>query len=95
VNEIVPLADLEQTTNEIIEDIVKMPFDALVMQKAYYRTVMDAMGLGTNFDAALQTLAFASNIRYEPGENVMVRDREKGGGASAAIEARKKYYGHL
>ena len=94
INEIVPMDELESTTNEIIDDLLKMPFDALVMQKAYYRTVIDAMGMGTNFDAALQTLAFASNIRYEPGENVMVRDRQKGG-ASAAIKSRKKHYGHL
>ena len=95
VNEIVPMADLVKTTNEVIDDLTRMPFDALVMQKAYYRTVLDAMGLGTNLSAALQTLAFASNIRYEPGENVMVRDRKKGGGASAAIKTRKQFYGHL
>lgn len=95
VNKIVPMDDLQQTVDELIADIVKMPFDALVMQKAFYRTVLDGMGMGTNFSAALQTLAFASNIRYEEGENVMVRDRAKFGGASAAIKARKKHYGHL
>jgi len=94
VNEIVPLADLQKTIDELITDITKMPFDALVMQKAFYRTVLDGMGMATNFSSALQTLAFGSNIRYEPGENVMVRDRESGGGASAAIKARKKHYGH-
>jgi len=95
VNEVVPIEQLQKTTDELIEDIVRLPHDALVMQKAYYRTVLDGMGLGTNYSAALQTLAFASNIRYEPGENVMVRDRENGGGASAAIKERKKFYGHL
>lgn len=95
VNEVVPMDQLQATTDEMIDDLLRMPADALVMQKAYYRTVMDAMGLGTNFSAALQTIAFASNIRYEPGENVMVRDRKKFGGASEAIKQRKKHYGHL
>lgn len=95
VNEVVPMDQLQATTDEMIDDLLRMPADALVMQKAYYRTVMDAMGLGTNFSAALQTIAFASNIRYEPGENVMVRDRKKFGSASEAIKQRKKHYGHL
>lgn len=95
VNKVVPMKDLRTAVDELIADIVKLPFDALVMQKAYYRTVLDAMGFATNFSAAVQTLAFASNIRYEEGENVMVRDRAKLGSASEAIKARKKFYGHL
>lgn len=95
VNEIVPMDELRPAIDALIADIVKMPFDALVMQKAFYRTVLDGMGMATNFSSALQTIAFASNIRYDPGENVMVRDRADGGGASAAIKARKKHYGHL
>jgi enoyl-CoA hydratase len=94
VNKIVPLEDLRRNVDELIADIAKMPFDALVMQKAAYRTVLDGLGFATNFSAAVQTLAFASNIRYEKGENVMVRDRAKEGSASAAIKARKKHYGH-
>lgn len=94
VNDVVPLGELQTKVDELITDVLKMPSDALVMQKAFYRTVMDGMGMATNFSSALQTIAFASNIKYEPGDNVMVKDRAEGGGASAAIKARKKYYGH-
>jgi enoyl-CoA hydratase len=94
VNSVVPLDRLRQETDELIADIVKMPFDALVMQKAHYRVVLDGMGFATNFSAAHQAIAFASNIRYEPGENAMVKDREAMG-FKEAIKARKEYYGHL
>jgi hypothetical protein len=88
------MSKLRSEIDELIADLVKMPFDALVMQKAAYRTVLDGLGFATNFSAAVQTLAFGSNIRYEEGENVMVRDRAKFGTASEAIKARKKHYGH-
>jgi enoyl-CoA hydratase len=95
VNHVVPRAKLEAELDSLLDDLMRMPIDALVMQKAHYRVVLDGLGFATNFSAALQALAFASNIRYEKGDNVMVRDKAKFGSASAAIKARKKHYGHL
>lgn len=94
INRAVPMDELDGAADQIIDDIAKMPADALVMQKAYYRTVLDAMGFATNYSAALQTLAFASNIKYDRGDNVMVRDKSEAG-ASAAIKRRKEHYGHM
>lgn len=95
VNHVVPEAKLEAELDSLLDDLMRMPIDALVMQKAHYRVVLDGLGFATNFSAALQALAFASNIRYEKGDNVMVRDKARLGSASAAIKARKKHYGHL
>jgi enoyl-CoA hydratase len=95
VNSVVPPSELAKAVDQLIDDVLKMPMDALVMQKQHYRVVLDGLGMATNFSAAMQALAFGSNIKYEPGDNIMVRDREKGGGAGAAIQARKQHYGHF
>jgi len=95
VNHVVPAEKLEDELDSLLDDLMRMPIDALVMQKAHYRVVLDGLGFATNFSAALQALAFASNIRYEKGDNVMVRDKARLGSASAAIKARRKHYGHL
>jgi enoyl-CoA hydratase len=94
VNYSVPPDELESAAAALIADVTKMPLDALVMQKQHYRVVLDGLGFATNFSAAMTAIGFASNIKYEPGDNVMVKDREKNG-VSGAIRARKQYYGHL
>jgi enoyl-CoA hydratase/carnithine racemase len=94
VSDVARKADLAATADDLIGDIVKLPADAIVMQKAYYRTALDAMGMATNLSAALQAISLASNIKYDEGDNVMVRDRAEGG-AREAINRRKQYYGHM
>jgi enoyl-CoA hydratase len=93
VNEIVPLGSLEVAADSWIADITRLPFDALVMQKAHYKTVLDGLGFATNFSAAHQAISWASNVRLEPGENSMTKDKEKMSVADT-IKARKDYFGH-
>jgi enoyl-CoA hydratase len=93
VNEIVPMDQFDETIDSWIDDITRLPFDALVMQKAHYKTVLDGLGFATNFSAAHQAISWASNVRLEPGENSMTKDKEKMS-VSETIKARKDYYGH-
>lgn len=93
INRSVAPAALDGAVDELIRDVLKMPADALVMQKLHYRVVLDGMGFATNFSAALQALVLASNIKYESGDNIMVRDKQSRS-VSDTIQARKKFYGH-
>ncbi len=93
VNHVVPMADLQKTTDELIGDMTKLPADALVMQKAHYKTVLDGLGFATNFSAAHQAISWASNVRLDKGDNSMTKDKAKMS-VSDTIKARKKAYGH-
>jgi enoyl-CoA hydratase len=94
VNSVVPKESLAGEADQFIRDIIKLPADAIVMQKAYYRIALDGMGMATNLSAALQAISFASNVKYDSGDNVMVRDRSDAG-VSETIKRRKEYYGHM
>lgn len=93
VNDIVPEEELANKVEQLLTDITRLPFDALVMQKAHYKVVLDGLGFATNFSAAHQAISWASNVRLEPGENSMVKDKGKMT-VSETIAARKEHFGH-
>jgi enoyl-CoA hydratase len=93
VNEVVASDEFDRAVDSWITDITRLPFDALVMQKAHYKTVLDGMGFATNFSAAHQAISWASNIRLESDENSMTKDKEKMT-VSDTIRSRKSYFGH-
>lgn len=93
VNHIVPPDKLAEEAAALIADIVKLPTDALVMQKVHYKVVLDGLGFATNFSAAHQAISWASNVKLDPGDNSMVKDKE-GRSISDTIQARKEHFGH-
>lgn len=94
VNHIVPMADLAKEADALIGDIIKLPADALVMQKVHYKVVLDGLGFSTNFSAAHAAISWASNIRLDPGDNSMTKDKAKMS-VSETIKKRKRDFGHM
>lgn len=52
VNEVVPDADLEETTRTMTGRITAMPLDGIVMSKMLQQPILDASGVGREFDMA-------------------------------------------
>jgi len=94
VNKVVPPERLEEEANAICEAIAQLPIDGIVMGKAHMEAAMDALGIGTCYDIGYTMHSLQTNIRYEPGEfNLFKERREKG--VSGAIRARKEHYAEV
>jgi enoyl-CoA hydratase len=87
LTEAVPKEKLEETVQALVKRIGAMPKDAIVMAKMHMECAMQAVGFGTGFSIAEMNLAWASNVRYEPGEFNLIRDRSKVG-LSQALKQR-------
>lgn len=92
VNKVVPLDRLEQEVSEIAKVIALMPRDALAMTKANFELAQDIMGTTTGYTAGWITHTLQTNIRYEPDEfNLLKERRDKG--VKGAIEKRERRFG--
>jgi len=91
VNKVVPIEKLEETVDKLAEAITRAPFDGIVMGKTQFYAVAEAMGAGSGMIANAIMHSLQTNIRYEPGEfNLFKERREKG--IKGAIVTRKSHY---
>jgi len=75
----VPKDQLEETVQDLIKRIGRMPKDAIVMAKAHLECAMHAVGMGAGLAMSSAVLAWASNVRYEHGEFNLISERHKTG----------------
>lgn len=93
VNKVVPLGDLEEEVNEMAKAIALLAIDAIVMGKSGFEVALDALGAATGSTTAYIMHSIQTNIRYEPGEYNLLRERREKGVKGATL-ARKAHYGH-
>ena len=76
---VVPADKLEEEVNKLAEAALALPFDGIVLGKAFIQGVLEAAGVRmgnyiSNLGHALQT-----NMRYEPDEFNLLRERREKG----------------
>lgn len=91
VNKVVPMEKLEEETNKIADTIACMPFDGIVMGKAHFEAALDALGVGPGYTVGYLMHSLQTNIRYEPDEFNLFRER-RNKGVKAAIREREAHY---
>jgi enoyl-CoA hydratase len=84
VNKVVPLDRLEEETMEMAEVISHRPFDGIVMGKAHFEAALEHLSTSASDYIAH---AMQTNIRYEPDEYNLFRER-RDRGRTAAIKDR-------
>ena len=94
VNKVVPLDKLEEETNKLIETVLRLPFDGIVIGKAHFEAALDALGVGTSNTLAGILHTLQTNIRYEPDEFNLFRER-RDKGIKGAITAREAHYNEV
>ncbi len=91
INKVVPMERLEEEVNKMAEAITLLPFDGIVIGKAHFEAALDALGVGTGSTIAYLMHAMQTNIRYEPGDfNLFKERRDKG--IKGAITSREAHY---
>jgi len=90
-NRAVPLDKLEEEVNKIATTIAALPADAIVMGKAFFEAALDALGVGTGGTLSYITHTLQTNIRYEPDEFNLFRQRTEKG-MKGALKERDSHY---
>ena len=91
INEVAPLEELEEATNKLVDEVLRLPFDGIVIGKAHFEAALDALGVATGNSLAYICHALQTNIQYGPGEfNLFKERREKG--IKGAILTREAHY---
>lgn len=88
VNKVVPLERLEEETNRMAVEIARLPFDGIALGKAHFEAALDALGVGS---VGYMLHALQTNIRYEPDEFNLFRQR-RDRGVKDAIKDREAHY---
>jgi enoyl-CoA hydratase len=83
VNRAVPAAKLERTVHEWATRIAQHPRDALVTGRAMQQMALDSLGGSQQFYRGYVGHTLGTNLRYEPDEFNVVRERQRTGTAAA------------
>lgn len=79
VNKAVPLGKLEEEVRKLAEGISLMPADGIAIGKAARHMMYEAMGLTCGFPMAYMSHTMFTNVRYEPGEFMVFKERKDRG----------------
>ena len=88
VNKVVPLDKLEEETMEMAEVITHCPFDGIVMGKAHFETALEHLSTSASDYIAH---SMQTNIRYEPGEYNLFKERRDRGRTAAIRERMRRF----
>lgn len=91
INKVVPMEKLEEESWKMAEAMAQLPMDGIVLGKVQFEAALEAMGLGSAYTAAYLLHTLQTNIRYEPGEFNLFRER-RNKGIKGAIVSRESYY---
>jgi enoyl-CoA hydratase len=92
INKVVPLDRLEEAVNEMAKTVALLPRDGIVIGKANFEAALAALGVETGMIVAHHMHALQTNIRYEPDEFSLLKERRDKGGAKGAIDAREDFF---
>ena len=88
---VVPPDKLADEVRKIAEQICKLPRDGIAIGKASNHWLLDILGLTNGWLQGYLTHTLFTNLRYEPGEWIFVKDR-KDKGAKDAFHKRDERY---
>jgi len=88
VNKVVPIDKLEEETMKMAEVITHRPFDGIVMGKAHFEAALEHLSTSASDYIAH---AMQTNLRYEPGEYNLFKER-RDTGRTQAIRGRMKRF---
>ncbi len=91
VNKVVPPDKLEEETMRLAETVAALPFDGIVIGKVQFEAALEAMGMGSALTASYILHCLQTNIRYDPGEFNLFRERRQKG-VKGALTTREKHY---
>ncbi len=91
-NRAVPVDELEQAVDELVQDVVRLPADGIAIGKATHHWIMDILGATSGLIQGYMTHTMFTNVRFEPGEFNFFRERRIAGTRSA-FHARDDRYG--
>lgn len=91
INKVVSMDKLEEEGLKMAEAIAMLPMDGIVLGKVQFEAAMEAMGLGKAYTAAVFLHTLQTNIRYEPNEFNLFKER-RNKGIKGAIVSREGYY---
>jgi len=87
----VPPDKLEEEVEKIAKQLTLLPKDGIAIGKASNHMILDILGLTQGLLQGYLTHTLFTNLRYEPGEWVFVKDR-KDKGARAGFHKRDERY---
>jgi enoyl-CoA hydratase len=88
---VVPADKLEEEVEKIAKQICLLPKDGIAIGKASNQWICDILGLTTGATQGYVTHTLFTNLRYEPGEWIFVKDR-RDKGAKAGFHKRDERY---
>ena len=86
VNKVASYDKLEEEVNKLAEAAASLPFDGIVTGKSALEGVLDASGLGMGNYVGNLVHTIQTNMRYEPGEYNLLRERRDKGVKGATVE---------
>lgn len=82
---------LEEVVEQVAKQICLLPKDGIAIGKASNHWILDILGLTRGWAQGYLTHTLFTNLRYEPGEWIFVKER-RGKGARAAFHKRDERY---
>lgn len=79
VNKVVPKEDLEKWVEDYAQAIAMMPLDSIMMGKAMMLMMMEARGKGIGVMCGWVGHSWSTNLVYQPGEWVFMKERRNKG----------------
>ena len=87
----VPPDKLDEEVNKIAKQVTLLPKDGIAIGKVSNHMILDILGLTAGWLQGYMTHTLFTNLRYEPGEFIFVKDR-KDKGARAGFHKRDERY---
>ena len=88
---VVPPENLDEEVKKVAKQIILLPKDGIAIGKASNHMLLDILGMTAGWLQGYMTHTMFTNLRYEPGEWVFVKDR-KAKGAKTAFHTRDERY---
>jgi len=86
INKVVSYDKIEEEVNKLAETAAALPFDGIVTGKCALEGVLDASGVGMGNYIGNLTHTLQTNMRYEPGEYNLLKQRRDKGIKGATVE---------
>ncbi|MBI4334419.1 MAG: enoyl-CoA hydratase/isomerase family protein [Chloroflexi bacterium] len=93
VNKAVPRDKLEEEVNELASAISLLPRDGIALGKAHRQAAYDSMGVTAGFTQAWLFHSFMTNMRFEPDEYSLLKQRRDQGVRAAAHGEHDRFAG--